>query len=98
MSVPATREPLPASWRAAAALRTLFCSETAVKAVDVMLGVFGMVAAFGLCRSFLDWLKAPVDSSALIVLAMIVAFVASSCWFVRLVIRQMLLPKMCLGK
>lgn len=64
-------------------MRALVCSDTASNAADVGLALFGTASAYALCRSFLGWLQVPFDLSAAIALTMILAFVASFCWFLR---------------
>jgi hypothetical protein len=63
--------------------------------VDVLLWLAGAVFGFDMARSFLYWLARPPDADALIALGMILAFVASFCWFLRVVFRLVLRPRLC---
>jgi hypothetical protein len=87
-------KPQPSSGHAAA-LRAFLCGDTALRAVDVLLWLAGAAFGFALAGSFLHWLARPPDADALIALGMILAFVASFCWFLRMVFRLVLRPRLC---
>jgi hypothetical protein len=87
-------KPHPASGHAAA-LRTFLCGDTALRAVDVLLWLAGAAFGFALAESFLDWLARPLDADALIALGIILAFVASFCWFLRMMFLLVLRPRLC---
>jgi hypothetical protein len=86
---------IPASRWTAGALRPVLCSDTGLKAVDLVLGVAGAALAFALSRSFLHWLKWPVDVDSLIALGIIIAFALSFMWFLWMVVRLVLRPRFC---
>lgn len=75
----------------------ILCGELTLTAVDVVLALSGAAAAVAFCKSFLEWIRAPIDFTVLTVFGIIAAFVASFCWFVRTVVRLVLWPRLCRG-